>query len=623
MSRAARGTARLFLSGCRQRELIATYELSPISYDPTKATSSHQIKLQMPIDQKKIDVIRSNQFLAILDELGVGAFTVDLNRKVKSMNLAAQALMGLKENDVKEKDCREIFTGVPCMTTCLLRGNSNAVTDEPDVEVINENETARLLTRMAIPIYDASYQLAGCLTILQDHSPIADLIDRIHYEERSLKIILDNLDVGIFTVNRGGYITFFNHKAEKISGYGRRQVLGKSCSTIFGKGEANDLFSLKKSIRKGIKQSVRHEEIISKAGEKVPVRANVIALKNEKDAIVGGLATFHDLTLEHQLDQVISDRYTFHDMIGKSPEMQKVFETVSVIAGTDATILIEGPTGTGKDLLAKVIHSSSQRASCPFVKVNCAAIPDNLLESEMFGYVKGAFTGADRDKPGRFSEADGGSIFLDEIGELPLSLQAKLLRVLEDREFYPLGSRHTLKVDVRILSASNKKLDMLVEDGLFRKDLFYRLNVFRLRLPTLKDRKIDLPLLLRHILRRLCAARGNHPVNISKSTMEILLKFDYPGNVRELENILEHALIISQEQEILPEHLPDYIQQTMAVADGPAQTVNKLLKRSIPGERERIIQALNQHGGNRAGTAQALSIDRTTLWRKMKRYNIL
>ena len=577
----------------------------------------------MPLDQKKIDVIRSDQSLAILDELGVGAFTVDLNRKVKSMNLTAQSLMGLKENDVKEKDCRDIFTGVPCMTTCLLKGNSNAVTDEPDVEIIHENETARLLTRMAIPIYDASYQLAGCLTILQDHSPIADLIDRIHYEERSLKIILDNLDVGIFTVNRGGYITFFNHKAEKISGYDRRQALGKSCSTILGKGETNDLFFLKESIKKGIKQSIRQGEIISSAGEKIPVRANVIALKNEKDAIVGGLATFHDLTLEHQLDQVISDRYTFHDMIGKSPEMQKVFETVSVIAGTNATILIEGPTGTGKDLLAKVIHSSSQRASRPFVKVNCAAIPDNLLESEMFGYVKGAFTGADRDKPGRFNEADGGSIFLDEIGELPLSLQAKLLRVLEDREFYPLGSRHTRKVDVRILSASNRKIDKLVEDGLFREYLFNRLNVFRLRLPTLRDRKIDLPLLLRHILRRLCAARGSHPVNISKATLEILLKFDYPGNVRELENILEHALIISQEQEILPEHLPEHVQYPTPASD--TQTVFSDLGAGTPvfNERQKIIQALEQQGGNRTETARALNMDRTTLWRKMKRYRLL
>ena len=576
----------------------------------------------MTSDQKKIDVIRSDQSLAILDELGVGAFTVDLKRKVKAMNLTAQALMGLKEKDVREKDCREIFTGVPCMTTCLLKGNSNAVTDEPDVEIINEHETARLLTRMAIPIYDAGYRLAGCLTILQDHSPIADLIDRIHYEERSLKIILDNLDVGIFTVNRGGYITFFNHKAEKISGYNRRQVLGKSCSAILGGNDDPDRFFFKESIEKGTRQKARQGELLSHAGEKIPVRANVIALKNEKGAVVGGLATFHDLTLEHQLNQVISNRYTFHDMIGKSPEMQKVFEAVSVIAGTDATILIEGPTGTGKDLLAKVIHSSGRRMSRPFVKVNCAAIPDNLLESEMFGYARGAFTGAERDKPGRFNEADGGTIFLDEIGDLPLPLQAKLLRVLEDREFYPLGSRHTCKVDVRILSASNRKLDRLVQEGLFREDLFYRLNVFRLRLPTLRERKVDLPLLVRHILRRLCAARGSHPANMSKSAMEILLKFDYPGNVRELENILEHALIISQEQEIQPKHLPEYVHCPTRVSETPPVPPDFRVDPSDCPEYRKIIQALNRHGGNRTSAARTLSIDRTTLWRKMKRYNI-
>jgi PAS domain S-box-containing protein len=573
-------------------------------------------------ERRKIDVIRSDQSLAILDDLGVGAFTVNLDREVKTMNLRAQALMGLKENDVIGKDCRDIFTGVPCMTSCLLRNNKNAVTDEPDVEIINEHENARLLTRMAIPIYDASYHLAGCLTILQDHSPIVDLIDRIHYEERSLKIILDNLDVGIFTVNRGGHITFFNVKAEDISGYDRRQVLGKSCAILFGEDETKDICFLNESIQKGIKKSIHQGEIISNEGEAVPIRASYIALKNEKGTVVGGLATFHDLTLEHQLDQVIRDRYTFHDMIGKSPEMQKVFETVSVVAGTDATILIEGPTGTGKDLLAKVIHSASQRTKHPFVKVNCAAIPDNLLESEMFGYVKGAFTGADRDKPGRFNEADGGTIFLDEIGELPLSLQAKLLRVLEDQEFYPLGSQHTLKVNVRIISASNKKLDNLVKDGLFREDLFYRLNVFRLALPALKDRKVDIPLLMRHLLRRLCAAQGTHPVNIARPTMELLLNFNYPGNVRELENILEHALIISQEQKILPEHLPDHVRSPMPAPEAQPRDSDSSIAISDAEERRKIMEALNQHGGNRKLASQNLGINRTTLWRKMKRLGI-
>jgi len=577
----------------------------------------------MSQNQRKNDVIRSDQSLAILDELGVGAFTVNQDRQVTTMNLRAQALMGLKEKDVQGQDCREIFTGVPCMTSCLLRNNKSAVSDEPDVEIINEHETARLLTRMAIPIYDASYHLAGCLTILQDHSPIVDLIDRIHHEERSLKIILDNLDVGIFTVNRGGHITFFNVKAEEISGYDRRQVLGKSCAILFGEEDTKNICFLNESIERGIKRSIHQGQIFSQEGETVPIRASYIALKNEKGIVVGGLATFHDLTLEHQLDQVIRDRYTFHDMIGKSPEMQKVFETVSVIAATDATVLIEGPTGTGKDLLAKVIHSASQRTQSPFVKVNCAAIPDNLLESEMFGYIKGAFTGADRDKPGRFNEADGGTIFLDEIGELPLSLQAKLLRVLEDQEFYPLGSQHTLKVNVRIISASNKKLDDLVRDGLFREDLFYRLNVFRLALPALKNRKVDIPLLMRHLLRRLCAAQGTHPASIARPTMELLLNFDYPGNVRELENILEHALIISQEKEILPEHLPDHVRN-------PIQTLAVQAQSGVPGiaipdseERHKIMATLNQYGGSRKAAAKALGINRTTLWRKMKRFELI
>ncbi|MEN8244571.1 MAG: sigma 54-interacting transcriptional regulator [Thermodesulfobacteriota bacterium] len=571
----------------------------------------------------KNNVILSDQSLALLDELNVGAFTVDVNRKVKSMNLSAQALMGLKEKDVLGKDCRDIFTGVPCMVTCLLRSGNNFVTNEPDVEIVNENETKKLLTRMAIPVYDSGHRLAGCLTILQDHSPIADLIDRIHYEERSYKTILNNLDIGIFTVNRGGYITFFNSEAEKISGYDRRLVLGKPCAQFFGDQAADDMCLFREPMEKDWMNKSRQGEITTQTGETLPIRANYIPLKNEKEIVIGGLATFHDLTLVRQLDQAMRDRYTFHDMIGKSPEMQKVFEKVQIVAAADATILVEGPTGTGKDLLAKVIHHSSARSASPFVKVNCAAIPRDLLESEMFGYTKGAFTGADRDKPGRFNEADGGTIFLDEIGDLPLPLQAKLLRVLEDREFYPLGSRHMQKVDVRIISATNQGLGELVEKGLFREDLYYRLNVFRFDLPALKNRRVDISLLINHILRRLCSARDIHPVNISRPTMEILLNFDYPGNIRELENILEHALIISQESEIMPQHLPDYMQrpvQASKKAEPPQPDYADGLHRR---ERSRIEQALSRNNSNRTRTAQELGIDRTTLWRKMKRYGLL
>jgi PAS domain S-box-containing protein len=496
-------------------------------------------------------------------------------------------------------------------------------TDEPIIQIFDEDESAHFVTRMATRVFGPDHRVVGCMTILQDHSPIADLIDRIHYEERSMKIILDNLDVGIFTIDRGSHFTFFNTEAEKISGYSRRQILGKDCSALFEDEDAREIRLLKETIADGQSRSSRQGKMITQDGVTIPIRANYMALRNEKGNVIGGLAMFHDMTLVRQLDQAMRDRYTYHDMIGKSPAMQKIFDMINVIAATDATILIEGSTGTGKDLLAKVIHSASRSADKPLVKVNCAAIPDNLLESEMFGYVQGAFTGAERDKPGRFQEADGGSIFLDEIGDLPLPLQAKLLRVLEDKEFYRLGSQHTVKVNVRIISASNRNLSKLVEKQLFREDLYYRLNVFRIELPELRDRRVDLPLLIGHILRRLCVARNVRSPEISEKVMELLLNYPYPGNVRELENILEHALIICQEDKILPTHLPEYLQARPAAGPAVPTAAARSGLSSDNKERDKLLAALQRHNWHRNKSARALGIDRTTLWRKMKKYGLL
>ena len=308
-------------------------------------------------------------------------------------------------------------------------------------------------------------------------------------------------------------------------------------------------------------------------------------------------------------------------MVGKDPAIQKIFEIIPVVAASDATILIEGPTGTGKDVLAKVIHNASPRAKNVLVKVNCAALPDNLLESEMFGYVKGAFTGADHDKPGRFQDADRGTIFLDEIGDLPLSLQAKLLRVLEDKEFYPLGSRKTTRVDVRIISATNQNLGQLVKERRFREDLFYRLNVMRLDLPPLKDRRGDIPLLISHILKRLRTTRDTRVRNFSNDAMDVLLNYDYPGNVRELENIIEHALIVCQAEIIERYHLPLALQKGNSrslPADETAQPVDTV----GVSEKSMIVDMLQKYSWNKGKTAAALNINRTTLWRKLKKYNL-
>ena len=555
--------------------------------------------------------VKSGEWIDLLDELNIGAFTVGNDRRIIAMNYSAQALMGLQDQEVAGKDCREIFCGVPCMVNCMVREGETGAELEPDVEVPGINDDKHLITRLATPMYAPDGSVSGCLTILQDHSPLADLINRVHYEERSLKIILDNMDIGVFTVNRGGLITFYNKAAEKISGYDRGHVLARPSSILFGKDETQDHLTLKEAIADGKPRS-RHGQLTTRQGESVPIRADLMPLRNEKGTIIGGLVTFQDMTLAHHLDQVIRQRYTFKNMVGKDPEMRKIFDKVAVVAGTDATVLIEGDTGTGKDLLAKVIHSASQRANKPFIKVNCAALPDSLLESEMFGYAKGAFTGAERDKPGRFQEADGGTFLLDEIGDLPLPLQAKLLRVIEDREFYPLGSHHTRKVDVRIISATNRGLEKLVEKGLFRQDLYYRLNVLRIELPPIRSRRGDLPLLVAHIIRKLCAARAFRPPRISEKAMEILLNYDYPGNVRELENILEHALILSQCETIRPDHLPDYLQRRPASTAEPTPENDR--------ERERILQALRACNWHRGKTARALGMDRTTLWRKMRRF---
>lgn len=568
----------------------------------------------------QLQYILCEQWLQLLDQLNIGAFTIDLNRKITAFNRNLQSLLEVEEVDVIGKDCREIFIGVPCHGKCPFKGAKDPDTEYMDIEIADRHESRHLITRIVTPVYSSDQSVIGCLTVFQDHSHFASLISRIHYEERSMKIILDTLDIGIFTVNRGGYITFFNTAAEKITSYSRHQMLGRLCSVIFGQNGIQDLELLKRSMTDGQVRTNPNGTMITGEGADIPTRADYIPLKSETGKIIGGLVTIKDLTLARQFDEVISDRYTFHNMIGKEPGMQKIFDIVKAVAKTDATVLIEGETGTGKDLLAKVIHSAGSRKEQPLIKVNCAAIPDNLLESEMFGYVKGAFTGAFQDKPGRFQEADRGTIFLDEIGDLPLPLQAKLLRVVEAKEFYPLGSRNPVKVDVRIISATNRDLAKLVENGSFRQDLFYRLNVIRMELPTLKNRRADIPLLISHSLRRLSATRSGHPPKISQKAMELLLNHDYPGNIRELENILEHALIIAQSTIIEPDDLPDYLNHP---EPQNSQLSSDLFEQDQDfREREKLLQTLRINNWHRGETAALLGVERTTLWRKMKKYGL-
>jgi PAS domain S-box-containing protein len=568
--------------------------------------------------------ILHGQISQLLENLGIGVFTVDIERRITSFNETVQRLTGLKEEEVIGKKCYEVFFSDLCHGQCMYSEAVKA-SGKPlafDMEIQDETGGRRHITKIVSPLLSDDGEVTGCIEIFQDSSVYSELLDRIRYDEHRLKLILDNLDIGVFTVNRGGHITSFNSMAETITGYHRQEIVGQHHAKLTGCDRPGETCSLAESITTGKTLANLHRRLFTKDGRNLPIRANFMALRNEAGNTIGGLETFQDLSLIQQLNRAISNKYTFADMIGKDGVMQHLFEILPIVADSEANVLVEGPTGTGKDLVAKIIHNASRRKDKPFVKVNCAALPDNLLESEMFGYVKGAFTGADRDKPGRFQEADGGSIFLDEIGDLPLTLQAKLLRVLEDKEFYPLGGRELCRVDVRIIAATNQVLEDLVREKRFREDLFYRLNVMQLELPPLKERRGDIPLLISSFLNQYNITKGSPVSRIAEDAMDILLNYHYPGNIRELENIIEHACVLCQGELIERRHLPMYIQEITGHIGEDTVSRAEVTAMRDRGERELIVEVLEKHRWHRQKAAQALGMDRTTLWRKMKKYNI-
>ncbi|KMY66607.1 hypothetical protein AAU61_15900 [Desulfocarbo indianensis] len=429
--------------------------------------------------------------------------------------------------------------------------------------------------------------------------------------------ILDALAIGVIAMDRNGQVTFINHAASEISGVSSSEALGRPCREVFKSSLCESDCPLKRALQTGEIQHDRQAVFIRHQGRSVaPVKVSVAPLRDASGRVVGGVETIRSYHLARILNE--DRKYRWEDFIGESPQVQRLFDVLKVVAPKPVTILIEGPTGTGKDLLAHIVHQQSPRAAKPFIKVNCAALPENLLESEMFGYLRGAFTGADRDKPGRFHLADGGSIFLDEVSELPLSLQAKLLRVIEDKEFFPLGARKTAKVDVRIIVACNQSLQQQVEAGLFREDLFYRLNVIRVHVPPLKERRQDIPLLIRRFIQKKNIEQGTFICRFDPAALEQLLNYDYPGNVRELENILEHACLLCEGEMIQADHLPWSLLEEV----GPSGQINPHAAPSQGGERQRILAALHQTGWKRGKTARVLGMDRTTLWRHMKRLGI-
>jgi len=431
-------------------------------------------------------------------------------------------------------------------------------------------------------------------------------------------IILDSINEGVFTVDMHWKITSFNRAAENITGVKRKEAIGRTCSDVFRANICEKACTLKRTLMTE-KPLVNYTAyIVNKAGERIPIRISTAMLKDDHGSIIGGVETFQDLSQVEELQKKLSDRYTFQDIVGRSQAMTSLFKILPQIAESTSTVLIEGASGTGKELFARAIHNLSLRRNKPFVAVNCAALPDTLLESELFGYKAGAFTDARRDKPGRFAAAQGGTIFLDEIGDISPAMQVRLLRVLQERYVEPLGSIEPVKVDVRVVAATNRDLRRLVKSGKFREDLFYRIRVIHLKLPSLRQRREDVPLLVDHLIAKFNRLQGKNIVGVSDEVMGQLMHYDYPGNVRELENIIEQAFVLCQSGLIELHHLPPELRP--AAPAGMRETGGALTLKSM--EHFAIIEALNRHQGNRKRAARDLGIDTSTLFRKIKALNI-
>ncbi|MGA9177318.1 MAG: sigma 54-interacting transcriptional regulator [Desulfobacterales bacterium] len=437
------------------------------------------------------------------------------------------------------------------------------------------------------------------------------------------KIILDSIADGVFTVDSDWKITSFNRAAEKITGIKKEEAVGRYCWEVFKASICEKDCSMRRTMETKHPIINQHIFIVNSIGDRIPISISTALLKDDNGNIIGGVETFRDLSVEEQLREELAKQHTFFGIISKNREMQRLFEMLELVSGNDTTVLLEGESGTGKELFARAIHSISHRKKGPIVTVNCGALPDTLLESELFGYKAGAFTDAKRDKPGRFAQAEKGTLFLDEIGDISPMLQMRLLRVLQEKVYEPLGSTKSEKADVRIVTATNKKLEELVQQGLFREDLYYRINIVTLFLPPLRERKEDIPLLLEHFLRRLNSMRGKEIQGISPKAMNILMSYDFPGNIRELENIVEYATVVCKNRLIRRVHLPETLQQKIGQRKILASEKITESEPSLEAvEKDIIYRTLRKNNWSRKLTAAQMGIHPTTLWRKMKRLNL-
>jgi len=432
--------------------------------------------------------------------------------------------------------------------------------------------------------------------------------------------ILNSISDGVFTINTDWEITSFNRAAELITGIQKKDAVGQKCFEVFKSNMCEKDCPLKRTMKTGKPLINKTGYCISKSGGRIPISVSTALLKDENGTILGGAETFRDLSEIEKLKNELFSRGPHPVYESKSPSMQSILSILPSVSESSSSVLIQGETGTGKEVLARTIHTQSPRKNKPFIAVNCGALPESLLESELFGYKKGAFTGADKDKPGRFALAEGGTLFLDEIGDISAAMQVKLLRVLQEHEYEPLGAVKPVKTDVRILCATNKDLLELIKKDKFRQDLYYRINVITIMLPGLKDRKEDIADIAQSFL-EIYSTRMNKTISgFDSEVFKFFYEYSWPGNIRELENIVERMTVLAKDNlltiDLIPSTLIEHNEKNFKPEE---ETVEQARDKA---ERECIIKALKNNSWNKTKTALDLNIDKATLWRKMKKLNI-
>ncbi len=564
----------------------------------------------------------------LVESVSDGMVAISPEGKILYANRSFLERSGYRLDEVVGKPCREVVNESICDAGCPFAEvlDTGVAADRFDVDVRGKEGEEMSACINFTPLKDAAGRVIGVVEVIRDITKLKELKDNLkrtssmyHRERVKLRTILDNIPSGVYTVDREMTLLSFNRSLENITGYSAQDVLGKKCTQVLRSDFCEAGCPLKRSIRTG--ETLRGVELNLRArdGSVVPIASSTAVMRDEEGKPIGGICSFRDLRELHAVPFPQGNAREFQGMLSKNPKMHEIFDLVETVAESDANVLIEGESGTGKELVARAIHRLSSRAGKPFLGVNCASLNENLMESELFGHVRGAFTGAVKDRMGRFEMAEGGTLFLDEVSEIGLHLQAKLLRVIQEREYQRVGETGARKADVRILSATNKRLKDLIADGTFRNDLYYRLNVVSVTPPPLRERKEDIPILVEYFLCRPQENPGGCRRSFSPLAMQALLEYPWPGNVRELENAVERAKICSRGDVIEESALPAEIRRRgAAVPRGGGSFGGK----AVTLEADRIRDTLARSGWNRTETAARLGISRVTLWRRMKQLGI-